>query len=128
MTWNFCQIGGVAMGDVKCLPTAPLIHAQSVSSEFFISMVRGYEAKYQMDWLTFYTNHQDSREELNEDFSDWLFLCKAYFGDLVATNGPPKEGCSQRPEPDSGRCYLRGNIVPRARRSSPLRATHQQGT
>jgi hypothetical protein len=73
------------LGNVKCLCPAPLLEAQSVSSEFFINMVRGYEAKYQMDWLTFYTDHQHSKEELNEDFSDWMFLCKSYFGDLVDT-------------------------------------------
>ena len=63
--------------------------AQSVPSAYFVAMVRDYETKYQMDWLTFYTEHQDSKEELNEDFSSWLFLCKAYFADLVAATGPP---------------------------------------
>jgi hypothetical protein len=128
MEWNLYELGGGPTMGVKCLSSAPLIQAQSVSAEYFIEMVRGYEVKYQTDWLTFYTDHEHSREELNEDFSDWLFLCKAYFGDLVAANGPPKEGCSQRPEPDSGRSYLRANIISLARRYSPLRATHQQGT
>jgi hypothetical protein len=128
MEWNFYGIGGAAMGDVKCLSAAPLIRAQSVSSEYFINVVRGYEAKYQMDWLTFYTDHKDTGEESNVDFSDWMFLCKAYFGDLVATNGPPIKGCSQKPESSSGFCYLRDNMSPLARRSSSLRATNQQGT
>ena len=92
------------MGNVKCLCPAPLIQAQSVSSDYFISMVRGYEEKYRMDWLTFYTDHQHSKEESNEDFSDWLFLCKAYFGELVASNGPPIEECAQKP--DSSRAFV----------------------
>src|ERR1035437_6041820 len=67
MQWDFNQIGGVPMGNVKCLCPAPLIQAQSVSSDYFISMVHGYEKKYDTDWLTFYTDHQHSKEELNED-------------------------------------------------------------
>jgi len=128
MAWDFSEIGGATMGNVKCLSTAPLIQAQSVSSDYFIGMVHGYETKYQMDWLTFYTDHQHSREESNEDFSDWLFLCKAYFGDLVAATSPPIAEASQKPEHDSGFCYLRGNMSPLARQSSSLRATHQQST
>jgi len=94
------------MGDVKTLCSAPMLKAHPVSSAYFISMVRTYEEKYHMDWLTFYTEHKDSREEMNEDFSDWLFLCKAYFADLVAANGPPVGGCNQKPESDSGFCYF----------------------
>lgn len=99
------------MGTVESL-SAPVLKAQSVPSAYFIAMVRSYEAKYQMDWLTFYTEHQHSKEESNEDFSDWLFLCRAYFADLVAANGPPPaQGCSQKPERDSGFCFLRDKIT-----------------
>jgi hypothetical protein len=112
MEWTFREIGGATVENVKCLCPAPLIQAQSVSSDYFTDMVHGYEEKYQMDWLTFYTEHQHSQEELNEDFSDWLFLCKAYFGDLVAANGPPKERCSHKPDSKSGFCYLRDKISP----------------
>jgi len=55
----------VPMGNVKCLCPASPIQAQSVSSDYFISMVRGYEKKYHMDWLTFYTDHQHSKEEVS---------------------------------------------------------------
>jgi hypothetical protein len=116
------------MGTVECMSAAPILRAQSVPSAYFVEMVRGYEAKYQMDWLTFYTEHQNSKEELNEDFSSWLFLCKAYFADLVATTGPPLDQCRQKPEPDSGFCYLRGSMSPCARRSATLRSSHRQGS
>ena len=101
--------------------TAPMVQAEHVSSDYFIKLVRGYERKYQMDWLTFFTEHQHSKQETNEDFSDWLFLCKAYFADLVAANGPPLEKCSQKPERDSGFFYLRGNIGALATQYSTLR-------
>lgn len=92
------------MGHLEALQ-APMLKAKHVSSEYFVALVRGYEQKYSMDWLTFYSEHQHSKEELNEDFSDWLFLCKAYFADLVAANGPPPEECTQKPEGDSGFCF-----------------------
>ncbi len=114
------------MEAVKCLSAAPLVQAQSVPSEYFIGMVRDYEAKYKMDWLTFYTEHQDRKAEINEDFADWMFLCKAYFADLVAANGPPIAGSSQKPECDSGFCYLRANMSPLAGQSSTLRPAHRQ--
>jgi hypothetical protein len=101
--------------------TAPTLQARDVSSDYFIALVRGYERKYSIDWLTFYTEHQHSKEETNEDFSDWLFLCKAYFPDLVAANGPPLGKCSEKPERDSGFCYLRANISPLVRQSFTLR-------
>jgi hypothetical protein len=106
--------------------TAPMVHVEHVSSEYFITTVRSYEQKYRMDWLTFFTEHRDCKEETNEDFSDWMFLCKAYFADLVAANGPPPlEKCSQKPERDSGFCSLRGSIPAFARQSTTLRISNQ---
>lgn len=64
-----------------------MIKIESVSSSHFTDMVRNYERKYNIDWLTFFTEHQFCTEETNEDFTDWLFLCKAYFADLVAERG-----------------------------------------
>jgi hypothetical protein len=104
---------------------APIVQARHVSSEYFIVLVRGYEKKYQMDWLTFFTEHQHSQEETNEDFSDWLFLCKTYFADLIAASGPPLEKCVQKPESRSGFCYLRANISAFARQSIPIRGSHR---
>ena len=115
------------MGTVECL-SAPVLQAQSVPSAYFVAMVRDYETKYQMDWLTFYTEHKNSKEELNEDFSSWLFLCKAYFADLVATTGPPLQERKQKPEANSGFCYLRGSMTPRARQSATLRSAHRQSS
>jgi hypothetical protein len=117
------------MGTVECLSAAPILRARSVPSAYFISMIRDYETKYQMDWITFYTEHRNSVEELDEDFSSWLFLCKAYFADLVAATGPPLEKeCKQKPERDSGFCYLRGNMSALARQSTPLRSSHRPST
>lgn len=114
------EYGGVPMNNPEAL-TAPMVQAKHVSPEYFIALVRGYEQKYQMDWLTFFTEHQHSKEETNEDFSEWLFLCTAYFPELVAAKGPPARSCSDKPEGDSGFCYLRGKISAFARQSYTLR-------
>jgi hypothetical protein len=121
------KLGGVPMENSTTL-TAPMVQVEHVSSDYFIMMVREYEKKYHMDWLTFFTEHQSSAEETNEDFSDWLFLCKAYFADLVAATGPPLEKCTQKPERDSGFCYLRDTISPLAGRTVTLRGFDRPGT
>ena len=109
------------MGNIEALPS-PMVQAKHVSSEYFITLVRDYERKYQVDWLTFLTDHQNSKEELSEDFADWLFLCKAYLPELVAATGPPLlESCSEKPEGDSGFCFLRYIRARFATRPRPLR-------
>lgn len=83
------------------------LNVREVKPEYFVTVIRNFEARYGMDWATFAERFRSGNidpDRENEEFIEWSFLCEQYLPLLLRLDGTSPPGkdlssCENEPRP-----------------------------
>lgn len=83
-----------------------------VQDDYFLIRIREFEIQYHndfQDWGDFYAQYsKGTLDKNNFDYDEWAYLCRHFMSALIEGEDPPgpKVESAQKPESDSGFCFV----------------------